>query len=342
MSAADSCQTVIKVSVAMITYNHERFIKQAIESVLMQQTDFEIELVVGEDCSTDGTRAIVRAYRDRYPEQIQLLLPEKNQGMMNNFVATLNMCRGQYVALLEGDDYWINPTKLQKQVNFLEHQRQCTVCFHNALIVYDGCIKDPHPYYAEQPQEMQSRKPKPMSTLEDILSGNFIQTCSVMFRAGILHELPDWYVDLPFGDWALHILNAHHGDMGYIDEILSTYRIHDGGAWSSQSILNRLCRSIEVSQVIRQYLKRDKHKKIMDKNISCWHNQIAWVLYMENDLQGAVSHAKKSLVIFPFHPETAKRLRFLFGVILKACFPRIHGLLSKGRIQPPGAPPWVH
>ena len=120
MSATSPDPADVKVSVAMITYNHERFIAQAIESVLMQQTDFAVELVIGEDCSTDGTRAIVRDYGERYPERIRLLLPEHNLGMMPNFVATLKACRGQYVASVEGDDYWTDPHKLQKQVDFLE------------------------------------------------------------------------------------------------------------------------------------------------------------------------------------------------------------------------------
>ena len=106
MNAVNPDANDIKVSVCMITYNHERFIAQAIESVLMQETDFRVELVIGEDCSTDGTRAIVREFGERFPERIRLLLPEHNLGMMPNFVATLSACRGQYVALLEGDDYW--------------------------------------------------------------------------------------------------------------------------------------------------------------------------------------------------------------------------------------------
>ena len=114
MNATGSSLPDVKVSVAMITYNHERFIAQAIESVLMQQTDFAVELVIGEDCSTDKTRAIVCAYGERYPERIRLLLPERNQGMIPNFVATMNACQGQYIALLEGDDYWTDRIQAAK------------------------------------------------------------------------------------------------------------------------------------------------------------------------------------------------------------------------------------
>ena len=137
MNAASAGQADVKVSVHMITYNHERFIAQAIEGVLMQQTDFAVELVIGEDCSTDGTRAIVRRYGERYPERIRLLLQERNLGARANALATLNACRGQYIALCEGDDYWTDPTKLQKQVDFLESHPECSLCFHRVLVVYE-------------------------------------------------------------------------------------------------------------------------------------------------------------------------------------------------------------
>src|SRR5687768_16687744 len=110
----------MKVSVAMITYNHEAFVAQAIESVLMQKTDFDFELVIGEDCSTDKTREIVNGYKSKYGERIRVLLPAKNLGINRNLKQTLLACQGRYIALLEGDDYWTSSLKLQKQVNFLD------------------------------------------------------------------------------------------------------------------------------------------------------------------------------------------------------------------------------
>jgi len=108
------------VSVYMITYNHESYIAQAIEGIMMQQTDFPIELVIGEDCSTDRTREICLEYQDKYPEIIRLLLPEKNIGIYKNSKSTFIECKGKYIAICEGDDYWTDPLKLQKQVYFLE------------------------------------------------------------------------------------------------------------------------------------------------------------------------------------------------------------------------------
>src|ERR1700676_449892 len=110
----------MKLSVMMITYNHERYIAQAIESILAQKVNFDYELVIGEDCSTDGTRAVILDFHRRYPSRIVPLLRERNLGGPRNFLGTLAACRGKYLALLEGDDYWICTDKLQRQVDFLE------------------------------------------------------------------------------------------------------------------------------------------------------------------------------------------------------------------------------
>jgi glycosyltransferase involved in cell wall biosynthesis len=115
----------IKVSVAMITYNHERYIAKALDNVLSQSTNFDYEVIIGEDFSTDNTRSIIIDYQKRYPDKFQLLLNDKNIGMHKNTAQVLRACRGQYVALLEGDDYWTSTHKLQLQVDFLDRHPEC-------------------------------------------------------------------------------------------------------------------------------------------------------------------------------------------------------------------------
>ena len=109
-----------KVSVFMITYNHEKYIAEALDSILMQKTDFDFDIVIGEDCSTDATRRIVLEYSRKYPDKIKLLLHNVNVGFISNMMYVLEACTGKYVAMCEGDDYWTDPFKLQKQVDFLE------------------------------------------------------------------------------------------------------------------------------------------------------------------------------------------------------------------------------
>ncbi|MBN2147358.1 MAG: glycosyltransferase [Anaerolineales bacterium] len=237
-----------KVSVMTTTYNHERYIAQAVESVVNQKTNFLIEMVVGEDCSTDQTRPILLALQEKHPFIIRPLLRESNWGRRRNFIDTLFTCEGQYIAILEGDDYWTDPEKLQRQAEFLDSHPNCAICFHPILKVPEDktCppwIFRPHPA-------------KEIYTLEDLIRTNFIATCSVMFRSRLFTEFPPWYYDLPSGDWPLHILNAHHGDIGMIDRIMAAYRIHSGGVWSPHQATQRIADRITMLEVMRPWLAK--------------------------------------------------------------------------------------
>lgn len=235
----------MKLSVMMITYNHEKFIAQALDSILMQEVDFGYEIVIGEDCSSDATRNILLAYRDKHPDKIRLLLPEKNLGMHRNFVQTYAACRGQYLALLEGDDYWTSPHKLRKQVAFLDAHPGSAICFHAAKAVDEAT---PGNSFLIRPCRENA-----FFTLEDLLRDNIIATCSVMFRGGLTKELPSWMFLLRQLDWPLHLLNAQHGSIGYLDEYMSVYRIHSGGVWNGESV------SARIEHILTAYRAIDRH-----------------------------------------------------------------------------------
>ncbi|MBI4315421.1 MAG: glycosyltransferase, partial [Chloroflexi bacterium] len=123
------------VSVRTVTYNHEGFIARCLEGILMQRTSFPFEVVVGEDCSTDRTREIVLAYAAEFPDKIRVITSERNVGGARNAVRVQQACRGKYQAFCEGDDYWVDPLKLQKQVNFMETHPEIPLCFHNAFVI---------------------------------------------------------------------------------------------------------------------------------------------------------------------------------------------------------------
>lgn len=129
-----------KVSVFMITYNHEKYIAEALDSILMQKTDFDFDIVIGEDCSTDATRRIVLEYSRKYPDKIKLLLHNVNVGFISNLMYVLEACTGKYVAMCEGDDYWTDPFKLQKQVDFLEANKEYMLATHGYRMVRDGSV----------------------------------------------------------------------------------------------------------------------------------------------------------------------------------------------------------
>jgi glycosyltransferase involved in cell wall biosynthesis len=232
------------VSVALITYNHEAHIAQALESAIGQKTTFPFEIIVGEDCSTDNTRAIVREYQERYPNLVRALLPDRNQGPFKNVAVTLNACRGKYIAALEGDDYWTSDNKLQRQVDFFETHPECSICFHKVLVLDET---------GEQPSRVIPEKAKTISTLEDLLPGNFIPSCSAIWRRGLFEKLPDWVEEVKFSDWVIHVLNAEHGHIGFVDDCMAVYRLHAGGTWSTQSWHAVMTRWITAYERMNEY-----------------------------------------------------------------------------------------
>ncbi len=193
----------VKVSVLMLTYNHEKYIADAIESVVKQKTDFPFELVIGEDFSTDNTANICREYQKKYPDIIKLNANDKNLGLQKNFIQNYNLCSGEYMAICEGDDFWINKHKLQIQADFLDQHKKYSACFHRALN-----------YYQENGSKSISNGvyQKKVNSVIDIITCNPITNVTVMFRLGLFGELPSWFNKVTSYDFALHVLNAEHGD----------------------------------------------------------------------------------------------------------------------------------
>lgn len=213
------------LSVVCVTYNHEKYIARAIDSFLMQKTSFSFEIVVGEDCSTDKTREICLEYQKKYPNKIRLIVSDKNVGPAGNFKRTLEAATGEYIAYCEGDDYWTDENKIQKQVGFLEENSDYFITSHNAQVVYEGTDKPSI--------EWLGRKREDTISLEDLLSyGSGGASCSLVFRSGIVKELPAWYWEQKGGDWSLQILCASKGKMKYFIEPMGVYRIHEKGSLS--------------------------------------------------------------------------------------------------------------
>jgi len=283
------------VSVLMITYNHEKFIRQALDSALMQNFDGEWELVIGEDCSTDATRSILLEYQKLYPHRIRLLLREKNLGWMKNSLGTFHACRGKYIALLEGDDLWTSPDKLQKQVDFLESHPGFSSSFHNVTVLSDD--KETTCY---EPGKMKREY-----HLKDIVGGNFIHTCSVVYRNG--GEIPEWFESMPMGDWPTHILNAEWGPIGYIDEVMASYRVHGGGLWSAQSRCDILQSSIHAALVIDSHLKH-QFRRMINREIAYWELETAIILATQNKRTAAIRHLAAAIAKAPLKRELYKKI----------------------------------
>ena len=234
------------VSVCMITYNHADFIDQALESVLQQQVDFSFGIVIGDDASTDDTLEIIKRYQSKYPDKIEILQSTKNLGGRINFIRTLQACRGKYIALLEGDDYWNDPLKMQKQVDFLESHPQCALCFTNVRVEYDSNTLESHLSYAENAKSAQDdyiqiiKTPEPITDINDLVKGNYIHTPGVLFKNWIKAEgLPSYMLDVSIGDWPLHMFTALQGNIHYMPDVMAVYRVHDNGLWSMKSRTQR-------------------------------------------------------------------------------------------------------
>jgi glycosyltransferase involved in cell wall biosynthesis len=266
----------MKVSVLVMTYNHANFIRQALESVLMQTTNFAYEILISEDCSTDGTREIVTEFQQRYPDKIRLLLSEQNLHSNAIVVRGIQAAQGQYIALLDGDDYWTSPDKLQKQVDFLDSHPECAMCFHNAAVVYeDG---------SQKARNWTSPHQKEISTLEDMWLGNFIATCSTMFRRGLCGEVPAWYDSLfPITDWPLHLLNAEQGNIGYVNEVMGAYRYHQGGLYSPLSETRKLEETLKFYKTMNRNLNY-RYEKIINTAISKYFFEWAEEYMVRGDL----------------------------------------------------------
>ena len=211
----------------MITYNHEKYIAQALDSILMQEVDFKYEIVVGEDCSTDDTRQILLVYKKKYPDKFKLLLHDENIGMMNNILSTLKNCSGKYIAMLEGDDYWIDSEKLQIQIGLMEDNPNCHMSFHPAEIRIDndesGTVYGRH-----------TDKNKIFTTSEIILGGgDFCTSSSVVYHREVVSKLPEFFVNAPVPDYIIQTIGSLNGGALYFDKVMSVYRQGIDGSWSS-------------------------------------------------------------------------------------------------------------
>lgn len=236
------------VSVLVPTYQHKEHIAACLDSILAQRTNFSFEVLVGEDGSTDGTREVCEQYAAAFPERINVEYRSRSdviyiQGRPTgraNFLSLLKRARGKYIAICEGDDYWVDMDKLQAQVDLMERETQCFVCFTRSYTEQGGEVK---------PKSYPDNVDLGRVTFSDILKyGNFISTGSVMIR-NVLHPIPDWMRKIPFADQGLYLMLSKRGEIRGLERYSTVYRIVQGGAWSG----------LKEEQRIRSYLLFYKH-----------------------------------------------------------------------------------
>jgi glycosyltransferase involved in cell wall biosynthesis len=251
----DKVESEVMLSVCCVTYNHEKYIHQAIEGFLMQKTTFKYEILIGEDCSTDNTRKIIEEYVLRYPDKIKLITSEFNVGAHKNAERVSKEVKGKYIALCDGDDHWTDPLKLQKQVDFLEQNHGYIMCCH-----YSKRIKENNEIH------YMNLSPKPIIySFEDILFDNDFETVllSVVFKnTAEINEMyaADWFYKCNAPDRFLKLYATFtSGKKIYVlPEVMGCYRQHTGGIWSTlqpkmikQKTLNDLYLIIRIFKYFR-------------------------------------------------------------------------------------------
>ncbi len=210
----------MKVSVSIVTYQQHDTVRQAVESALMQETSFPYEIVVGDDASSDGTRVELEALRQRHPDRVRLVLAERNHADfgLTNLRSTLDAAHGEYVAFLDGDDYWTAADKLQRQADLLDASPDCTICAHRVL------------HAVEDGPNISSPSPGPGISRQGVgtlIRKNFCPKISTMIRRTAIDAVPDWYWSSRMAsmDWMMNVLAAREGDILFIDEIMATHRL---------------------------------------------------------------------------------------------------------------------
>lgn len=211
----------IKISVVLIVYNHEQYVRQAMDSILMQEVDFKYEIIVGEDKSTDCSREILREYKDKYPDRIVLLFHKRNVGATKNIYSAFRKARGEYITCLEGDDYWIDPKKLQRQVDFLDRNLEYIGVSH----IIEA--RDQQGNYISRHPSSEKIIDKDV-TADLFLRGYYFSAVATVFRNIFINRTEDYSVYYKahpvVGDFTLCMLLLDKGKIKVLDEVMSVYR----------------------------------------------------------------------------------------------------------------------
>ena len=240
------------VSVSITSFNSEKWLPKALDSVLLQQTSFPIEVVIGDDCSADGTIAVARSYQERNPQLIRVLERSKNLGMQHNYYETFEQCRGKYIAWLDADDYWTDPEKLAVQVQVLESDPCVSVCSHFVRwVTKDGEVRR---------ERYPSISPGRYG-LAEIIRHNFVPSPSIMFRNGIHRDLPKWFFDLTgMADWPLLVLAGNSGDIVLLDRVMADYMLSPGSSMTSKGSLYWYAMDLQFYEHMESILPSEWHR----------------------------------------------------------------------------------
>lgn len=275
-----------RISVILVTYNHEAFLAEAIDSVLRQSAIDDVEIIITEDGSSDGTKAIAERYVAAHPDRIRAIFSPVNLRSTVVLSRAIRAASGEYIAYLDGDDYWSDPDKLAKQMALMDAKPQMTMCYHNAMHVGSDGTPLGHNHLPEGVGPVKMR---------DLILANPVPTCSVFYRASAITPLPQWMDSAPCGDWPLHLLAALKGEIGYIPEVMAAYRQHAGGSWTNLTWAERYGMLAAWFGFLHKVLPPEHHQAV--DAAAAWWNVAARV--HEEDVVGAVSAVQEAVALDP-------------------------------------------
>ena len=252
----------MKLSIIVMAYNIGKYLAQALDSVFMQKTNFDYEVIIAEDCSTDNTKEIIREYASKF-SKIKVLYSPKNRGCAKNFANAFMHAQGEYFTVLDGDDYWTDPNKLQKHIDFLDKNLSFVGCGHNTLFLDEMSHEKPavKPIIDEEPELDEF-------TLQDFLDDkmHYVHTSATTFRNIFKEKVPKvFFDDFADGDTPRLLVHIKHGKFKYFHELGSVYRIHSGGIWSGVDEFNKAERSFRVFLLADSATKYSHHSSFMRK-----------------------------------------------------------------------------
>ena len=318
----------IMVSVMCTAFNHGEYIRQALEGMVNQQTDFDYEILINDDVSTDNTADIIREFEAKYPEKVRAFFPEKNLYSQNIDVyyhSFFPNARGKYVAFCEGDDYWTDMTKLQRQVDFLESHPDYSACVHNTMLRYCAGNHEDEP--------LIQREGERDVEFEDILPGmnNAWHTSSLMAKTELLKNPPDYYYvacDYGFGDYPYGIWLRFNGPVHFIDRCMSVYRINSNmGSWSSgvdyatDKLVTFITGVVEMLRAFRRHVEDEELLRLVDRYINEGMFQLLYTQGRDRELREPPYDAILR----------TKPLSFRVKNLIKCAFPGLHKMYRKHR-----------
>ena len=288
------------VSICCVTYNHEKYIRQTLEGFVIQQTTFPFEIIIYDDASTDSTQDIIREFVEKHSHLFKPIYQKENQfskvksGMNPRF--TFPHSRGKYIALCEGDDYWIDSLKLQKQVNFLEANPEYNICFHNAVISIENIIQDERIYKPNRKKDI---------TILDLLRGDYTKTCCSVFRYN--HGMFEGRFELLQDTVMFMICLENDAKAYYLDEVMAVYRIHEGGVCGFKSKLNKLMSSVKIYEHLLTTYTQQNYNKIINNKLKKLSVEISFIYLKDKDLKAFFNWQKIS---FRYYSSSSYKIYF--------------------------------